>query len=418
MRKETRIVCYDDVLQIEAYRFMGIMQQFPNHFHEHYVAGFIEEGSRRLACQNQEYIIFPGHVVLFNPYDNHTCSQTDEKPLDYRCLNIPTEIMQKIALEITGKEYLPHFSQNVTTDTRLAALIREMHRQITKEVPSFQKEETFLFLMEQLIRRFCDPPQTNNSQPVNTAIQRVCDFLDENYQQQISLEMISELVGLSKYHLLRTFTREKGISPYRYLENIRINEAKKLLANGTPPVDAALMTGFTDQSHFTNHFKSYIGLTPGRYKKANEPITKGGKDMDAQTTKCVMVIDEALPLGIIANTAAILGYTLGKQMPQLVGPDVYDADGQSHMGIIEIPIPILRANSEHIKQLRETLFTENYQDIITVDFTDVAQGCVAYPNYQSKMASTPQSRIQYFGIALCGSKKKVNKLTGSMPLLR
>ena len=46
--------------------------------------------------------------------------------------------------------------------------------------------------------------------------------------------------------------------------------------------------------------------------------------MDLQNEKCVMVIDENLPLGIIANTAAIMGITMGKQMPEIVGADVYD----------------------------------------------------------------------------------------------
>lgn len=50
--------------------------------------------------------------------------------------------------------------------------------------------------------------------------------------------------------------------------------------------------------------------------------------MDLQNGKCVMVIDESLPLGIIANTAAIMGITMGKQMPEVVGADVYDRTGQ------------------------------------------------------------------------------------------
>lgn len=53
----------------------------------------------------------------------------------------------------------------------------------------------------------------------------------------------------------------------------------------------------------------------------------GGEKMDLQNEKCVMIIDESLPLGIIANTAAIMGITLGKQMPEVVGADVYDRTG-------------------------------------------------------------------------------------------
>lgn len=62
--------------------------------------------------------------------------------------------------------------------------------------------------------------------------------------------------------------------------------------------------------------------------------------MNLQNEKCVMVIDEDLPLGIIANTAAIMGITLGKQIPEVVGVDVYDRTGNGHLGIIEFPVPI------------------------------------------------------------------------------
>ena len=57
MKKEVRTVVYDDELRIEAYRFEGIVQPFPNHFHEYYVIGFMEDGERVLSCKNQEYTI-------------------------------------------------------------------------------------------------------------------------------------------------------------------------------------------------------------------------------------------------------------------------------------------------------------------------------------------------------------------------
>ena len=87
-----------------------------------------------------------------------------------------------------------------------------------------------------------------------------------------------------------------------------------------------------------------------------------------------VVYDEELRIGIIANTAAVMGITLGKAMPELVGADVRDESGHTHLGIIEFPVPILRGS--------------------------------------------PESTLQYFGVAVCGAKKKVNKLTGSLPLPR
>ena len=98
----------------------------------------------------------------------------------------------------------------------------------------------------------------------------------------IYLDQICHLEGLSKSTLLRAFTKSKGVTPYSYLQNIRIGEAKKLLEQGLPPVEAALQTGFSDQSHFTKYFKRYIGLAQGVYrenflKKENSEDKKQGK---------------------------------------------------------------------------------------------------------------------------------------------
>ncbi len=140
--------------------------------------------------------------------------------------------------------------------------------------------------------------------------------------------------------------------------------------------------------------------------------------MNLQSKKCVMVIDEHLPLGIIANTAAIMGITLGKKMPEVVGADVADKTGNKHLGIIEFPVPILKGNAESIKTIRERLYEPDFSDLTAVDFSDLAQGCKTYDEFIEKMNEVSEIDLNYFGIAICGEKKKVNKLTGSMPLLR
>lgn len=140
--------------------------------------------------------------------------------------------------------------------------------------------------------------------------------------------------------------------------------------------------------------------------------------MDLQNEKCVMVIDEHLPLGLIANTAAIMGITLGQRMPEVVGADVTGKSGRPHLGIIEFPVPILKAPPEAIKTLREKLYQPEFRDVTVVDFSDLAQSCKTYGEFMERMAQEEEAGLQYFGVALCGAKKLVNKLTGSMPLLR
>ncbi len=140
--------------------------------------------------------------------------------------------------------------------------------------------------------------------------------------------------------------------------------------------------------------------------------------MDQKNEKCVMILDESLPRGFIANAAAIMGITLGKKMPEVVGADVTDQDGFEHLGIIEFPVPILRGTRSEIRQIREKLYQPDFQDLTAVDFSDLAQGCRTYDEFIEKMGRVSESTLQYFGVAVCGPKKKVNQLTGSMPLLR
>lgn len=266
MKKETKMVVYDDELRIEAYRFEGIVQPFPNHFHEYYVIGFVEKGERRLSCKNQEYVIQKGNIVLFNPGDNHACVQSDEGTLDYRGFNISKDVMLDLSEEVTGKRELPGFSKNVIYDEEVACYLHPLHELVMKGLCEFGKEENLLSASVALIRQYGQPFE-NCIPECRDEIERACAFMEQHYAERIYLDQICRHAGLGKSALLRAFTKSKGVTPYSYLENIRIGEAKKLLEQGVPPIEAALQTGFSDQSHFTNYFNRFIGLAPGVYRE-------------------------------------------------------------------------------------------------------------------------------------------------------
>ncbi|MDP3448071.1 MAG: DUF2000 domain-containing protein [Eubacteriales bacterium] len=140
--------------------------------------------------------------------------------------------------------------------------------------------------------------------------------------------------------------------------------------------------------------------------------------MNQSEQKCVIIIDNALPLGLIANTAAILGTTLGATLPQMVGWDVCDASGNTHRGINTVPTTVLQAGEELLKTLRARLYEPEFADLLAVDFSDIAQRIHIYDDYVKEAEGTPTDAFQYFGLALYGDKKKVNRLTGMLPLLR
>ena len=266
MEREERRVYYDPELEIETYYFKGIVQKFPTHFHEHYVIGAIESGQRFAICGGEQYLIQPGDLVIFNPRQPHACEQVGAYPLDWRCVNVTEPVMERVTESITGRAYLPVFSKCVFYQSELAGLVREIYEMVAGEEREFCKEERFLMLVEQLLEEngggFPPEPDAEDRQEIRA----VCEYLEEHYGEAVSLDALAGVAGLSKCYLLRSFTRQKGISPYRYLETVRVDRAKRLLEQGVRPVDVALRTGFSDQSHFTNFFKNLIGLTPRQYQ--------------------------------------------------------------------------------------------------------------------------------------------------------
>ena len=137
--------------------------------------------------------------------------------------------------------------------------------------------------------------------------------------------------------------------------------------------------------------------------------------MREDRNKCVMVLDETLPIGLAVNTAGVLALTLGREVGKVVGPDVVDGSGMQHAGITTLPIPILRTSGETLRDLRRRAEDE---DLLVVDFTDAAQTSKTYEDYECKIAAVSTEQLNYLGVALYGAKKPVNRLTGSLPLLR
>ncbi len=266
---------YDDFLRIEAYRFEGIVQPFPSHFHEYYVIGYVEKGTCTLSCNGQCYTVRPGDMLLFHPGDNHACTQLSTEALDYRSLSIPIPVMLDWMEKRAGTRQLPSFSQTVIQNNRASRCLRHLHTQIMTGAGDFSREAQFLRLLSMLIAEYGQPAPLIFPHCPNK-IESACRFMEQHYAARLTLDQIRRTVWLSKSALLRAFSKAKGITPYGYLENVRINRAKQLLAQGVSPLDTALQTGFSDQSHLTNYFSRFIGLPPGAYRAVFHPKPKDG----------------------------------------------------------------------------------------------------------------------------------------------
>lgn len=134
--------------------------------------------------------------------------------------------------------------------------------------------------------------------------------------------------------------------------------------------------------------------------------------------KCVMIIDDSLPAGIAANTAAALGVSLSGRIAGLVGESLVDGDGRVHEGVTNIPIPVLALSKEELREKHDRIKESGDPEIVLIGFSETAQKSLDYKDYAEKLAYRTKERIDYLGICIYGPKNKVNKLTGSLKMLR
>jgi AraC-like DNA-binding protein len=95
------------------------------------------------------------------------------------------------------------------------------------------------------------------------AKRRVLEYMDAHFDEQLTLESLARVAGLSVHHFARAFRQSTGEPPHQYLLRRRIDRATELLKQPELPLsEIALAVGFSDHSHFARHFRRLVGMTP------------------------------------------------------------------------------------------------------------------------------------------------------------
>ena len=97
---------------------------------------------------------------------------------------------------------------------------------------------------------------------------RVLEFLEAHLTEDIGLDELAQMVGLSQSQFARAFKASTGLPPYKWCLHNRIKRAQEMLLNGNDSLsEIALENGFADQSHFTKTFRRVTGTTPATWKR-------------------------------------------------------------------------------------------------------------------------------------------------------
>jgi hypothetical protein len=132
-------------------------------------------------------------------------------------------------------------------------------------------------------------------------------------------------------------------------------------------------------------------------------------------SRCVIVIADSLPAGRAANAAAVIALTLGKRHPHLAGPDLVDASGHTHPGLIPIGIAVLAASAPDIVGVRSKALKDG---VDVVDFPSQGQQTTDYAEFGARVAELSTEELTYVGVGLYGHRKAVGRIVGRFPLLK
>ena len=110
---------------------------------------------------------------------------------------------------------------------------------------------------------------SDSQNPVISSLKRQLELYPEN---KFSIEEMAQNAFVSKYHFIRRFKAEVGLTPHQFQLQNRIRKAQRLMHKAETITDVALTTGFCDQSHFIKQFKKQVGLSPLTYKLSSQTI--------------------------------------------------------------------------------------------------------------------------------------------------
>lgn len=266
MPAESAALAHDADLEADAFSFRLTARAFAPHYHPAWVLGCVLAGARRFWVRGREYRAGAGDVVILRPGEVHACAPAGRAPFVWRGFHF-REGSDAAALLENLTRAAPSLEPVCAGEGILSELL-SVHALMGGPTPADCKRSRLFAAFARLGecgRKTGDPDREPTSG--EPALEALRSHLAAHAGERMSLGDMAVMARMGKFRLVRAFARMTGATPYRYLESARVNRAQELLAQGLPPAEAALESGFADQSHLARAFRTRLGVTPGACRR-------------------------------------------------------------------------------------------------------------------------------------------------------
>lgn len=243
---------------------------YPPHMHRELVVAVTEAGGADYVSRGLPAQARSDRVMVFNPQEPHASRIAEGQRWRYRAFYFGPAFLAHLSrcFDLSA-ERAPYFTESDIDDRTLARALVGLHRCMEGGEGLLQRETSLLASIAALYGEYGRPRlATRKLGFEGRAVAAARTYLHENFAADIRVGDLAALAGMGEFHFIRAFRRAVGLPPHAYLNQIRIDEAQRLLRSRLPPAEVAVAVGYYDQSHLNRNFRRMLGITPGQYLRA------------------------------------------------------------------------------------------------------------------------------------------------------
>lgn len=247
-----------------------------SHFHPFTEIFFITHGNGIMEIDSIDVSVKEGDLIIINPNCPHTekSSYNRMDQLEYIVFAINNLALANKSLpQLNGDDSNPTYYKIMNLNNNKSVILYYLntlvHEVEEKKVNYELACKSILTLFIIYISRNTESNLliADNPEKLNIECVKIKNYIDSHYSENITLDILSNLSYVNKFHLVHLFTKQIGISPINYLINRRIEESKNLLTTTNYSIrDISTIVGFSNSSYFSQMFKKFTGYSPRMYK--------------------------------------------------------------------------------------------------------------------------------------------------------